>query len=172
VSSRLAYDGPFLKVRRDEIRLPDGKSSWREFVEHPGAVMVLAFLDDDTILLERQFRYPQHRHFIELPAGKIDAGEAPLATAKRELREECGYEAAEWRHMATLDACIAYSTERIHLYAARGLAHVGAKLDEGEHLEVFTARMEDALAWVGEGIISDTKTTFGILWWAQWGRKT
>src|SRR5687767_2837941 len=169
VSSRLAYDGGLLKVRRDEVRLPDGGQAWREYVVHPGAVMVLAFVDERTVLLERQFRYPKRRHFIELPAGKLEPGEPPEATARRELVEECGFEAARWWKVATLDPCIGYSTEVIHVFGASGLRHVGAKLDVGEHLEVFEARLEDALEWVRDGIITDTKTTFGLLWWDKFG---
>jgi ADP-ribose pyrophosphatase len=169
VSSRLAYDGGLLKVKRDEVRLPDGHQAWREYVLHPGAVMMLAFVDEGTILLERQYRYPKQRHFIELPAGKLEAGEEPLSTAKRELIEECGYEARQWRHVTTIDPSIGYSNEVIHLYAARDLHHVGAKLDVGEHLETFEAKLADALEWVRDGIITDTKTTFGLLWWDKWG---
>ena len=170
LASRVAYDGGFLRLLRDEVRLPDGAHTWREYVEHPGAVMMLAFVDERTILLERQYRYALRRHFIELPAGKLEGDEEPLATARRELIEECGYEAAEWWPIATLDSCIGYSTEVILLYGARGLTHVGARPDAGEHLETFAARFDDALAWVREGIITDTKTTFGLLWWAQWGQ--
>jgi ADP-ribose pyrophosphatase len=170
VSSKLAYDGGLLKVKRDEVRLPDGAQAWREYVVHPGAVMMLAFVDDDTILLERQYRYPKHRHFIELPAGKLEAGEEPLSTAKRELIEECGFEAAQWWKLATLDPSIGYSTELIHLFGARGLKHVGAQLDVGEHLETFEVKIAEALEWVRDGIITDTKTTFGLLWWDKWGR--
>lgn len=170
VSTRLAYDGGFLRMRRDEVRLPGGAVAWREYVEHPGAVVMMAFVDDDTILLERQYRYPLRRHFIELPAGKMEAGEPPLETARRELVEECGYEAADWRHLMTLHPCIGYSDEVIEVYSARGLAHVGARLDEGEHLEVFPARIDDALDWVREGLISDTKTIIGLLWWSRYGR--
>ena len=169
VSSRLAYDGGLLKVNRDEVRLPDGHIAWREYVLHPGAVMMLAFVDDDTILLERQYRYPKRRHFIELPAGKLEPGEDPLATAKRELIEECGFEAAEWWKVATLDPCIGYSTEVIQVFGARGLTHVGAKLDVGEHLEVFEASIDDAVEWVRDGVITDTKTMIGILWCARFG---
>jgi ADP-ribose diphosphatase len=172
ISSRLAYDGRLLKVHLDEVRLADGHAAWREYVVHPGAVMMLAFVDDDTILLERQFRYPKHRHFIELPAGKLERGEEPLVTAKRELIEECGYEAADWWKIATLDPSIGYSTEVIHLYEARGLRHVGVKLDVGEHLETFEAKVADALDWVRDGVITDTKTTFGLLWWDKWGRRS
>jgi ADP-ribose pyrophosphatase len=170
VSSQLAYEGGLLKVRRDQVRLPDGAGAWREYVVHPGAVMMLAFVDDGTILLERQYRYPKHRHFIELPAGKLEAGEEALATAKRELVEECGYEASQWWKIATLDPSIGYSTEVIHLYGARGLKHVGAQLDVGEHLEVFEAKIADALEWIRAGFITDTKTTFGLLWWDKWGK--
>ena len=169
VSTRLAYDGGLLKVKRDEVRLPDGREAWREYVLHPGAVMMIAFVDERTILLERQYRYPKRRHFIELPAGKLERGEDPLATARRELVEECGYEAAEWKRIMTMDPCIGYSDEVIHLYAARGLTHVGAKLDVGEHLETFEAKLDDALEWVRDGLITDTKTMIGLLWWAQFG---
>ena len=168
VSSEVAYDGGLLKVMRDAIRLPDGRPAWREYVVHPGAVMMLAFVDTDTILLERQYRYPQRRHFIELPAGKLEPDEAPLATAKRELVEECGFEAAHWWKIATLHPSIGYSSEAIHLYGARDLRHVGAQLDVGEHLETFPARLADALEWVRDGIITDTKTAFGLMWWALW----
>ena len=170
VSSELVYDGRLLKVYRDEVRLPDGSLASREYAKHPGAVMVLAFVDDKTILLECQYRYPKHRHFVEIPAGKLEPNEPPLETARRELIEECGYEASQWWKIATIDPSIGYSTEVIHLYGARGLTHVGAKLDVGEHLESFQAKLADALEWVREGEITDTKTTFALLWWDKWGR--
>mgnify|MGYP001202176479 CR=1 FL=1 len=170
LSTRLAYDGGFLKLRRDEVRLPGGAAAWREYVEHPGAVMMMAFADDETILLERQYRYPMHRHFIELPAGKMEKGEHPLATAKRELVEECGFEAANWWLVTTLHPAIGYSNEVIEIYGASDLAHVGARLDPGEHLEVFPARIDDALGWIREGLITDTKTIIGLLWWSRFGR--
>jgi ADP-ribose pyrophosphatase len=170
VSSQLVYDGGLLKVYRDQVRLHDGTLAWREYVKHPGAVMVLAFVGDETILLERQFRYPKNRHFIEIPAGKLEPDEPALDTAKRELIEECGFEASEWWKIATLDPSIGYSTEVIHLYGARGLKHVGAALDAGEHLQVFEAKVADAIDWVRQGVVTDTKTTFALLWWDQWGR--
>jgi ADP-ribose pyrophosphatase len=168
--TKLVYEGGLLKIRRDEVKLPDGGHAWREYVVHPGAVMILAFVDDETLILERQFRYPKHRHFIELPAGKLEKDEPPLATAKRELIEECGFEAGEWWKIATLDPCIGYSTEVIEVFGARKLRHVGAKLDVGEHLESFQVKIADALEWVRDGIITDTKTTLGLLWWARWGK--
>ena len=169
LASEAVFDGRLLHVRRDTVRLPNGRTSTREYVVHPGAVMILAFVDEETILLERQFRYPKHRHFIELPAGKLEKDEPPLATAKRELIEECGFEAAEWWKIVTLDPCIGYSTEVIEVFGARKLRDVGAKLDVGEHLESFEVKIAEALEWVRDGIITDTKTTLGLLWWAQWG---
>lgn len=170
LSSRLVYDGGLLRVRRDEVRLPDGASAWREYVEHPGAVMILAFPQPGTILLERQYRYPRRAHYIELPAGKIEPGEPALDTARRELVEECGYEAAHWSHATTLHTCIGYSTELIELFVARNLTHVGARLDAGEHLETFAASLGDALDWARDGIITDTKSAYGLLWWDKWGQ--
>jgi ADP-ribose pyrophosphatase len=169
ISSRLAYDGGLLKVKRDEVKLPDGGTAWREYVLHPGAVMMLAFVDHDRILLERQYRYPKARHFIELPAGKLEPGEPPLETARRELIEECGYEAEDWVKVTTIDPCIGYSNEVIHLYAARRLKHVGARLDVGEHLEVFEATIAEAVEWVRDGTITDTKTMIGVLWADRFG---
>ncbi len=164
VSSELVFDGRLLQVRRDTVRLPDGGEATREYIHHPGAVMILAQPDPDTVVLERQFRYPLRRHFIELPAGKIDAGEAPLATAQRELREECGYIAGEWRHLATLHPCIGYADERIELYLARDLRQVGNALDAGEFLEVIEVPLVQALAWVRDGTITEAKAITGLLW--------
>ena len=170
VSSQLAYDGRMIRVYRDQVRLHDGSLASREYVKHPGAVMVLAFVDDHTILLERQYRYPKRRHFIEIPAGKLEPNEPALATARRELIEECGYEAADWWKIAHLDPTIGYSNEVIELYGARDLKHVGAQLDVGEHLETFEAKIADALEWIRDGVITDVKTTIALLWWDKWGR--
>ncbi len=164
LESKTAYRGVLLDVIADTVRLPDGSESVREYIHHPGACMVVAFLDERTILMERQFRYPLKRHFIELPAGKIDPGEDPLHTAQRELKEECGYSAAEWRHLATLHPCIGYADEHIELYLARGLTHVGHALDEGEFLDVFPLRIDDALEWVRQGRITEAKAVTGLLW--------
>lgn len=164
LSSRTVYRGRLLHVLEDQVRLPDGKPARREYVRHPGAAMMLPFLDERTVVLVRQFRYPLGRHFLEIPAGKVDAGEEPLAAARRELVEECGYEAREWRRLATIHPCIGYSDEAIELFLARGLIHVGHAPDEEEFLEVVTMDFAEALAQVRAGEITDQKTVVGLLW--------
>jgi ADP-ribose pyrophosphatase len=164
LSSELAYDGAFLKVSKDIVRLPDGTQTEREYIRHPGAVVVLPVFDDGRVLLERQFRYPMHSVFIEFPAGKIDPGEDHLECAKRELMEETGYSAREWHYLATIHNAIAYSDEHLEIYLARGLVAGQAKLDEGEFLETFTATLPEMLDWVREGKITDVKTVIGTFW--------
>ena len=164
LTTRLAYDGKLLKVREDTVRLPDGGTARREYVQHPGAAIIIPLLDARTVLLERQFRYALGRHFYELPAGKIDSGEDALATAKRELIEECGYEAASWRHLATLHPCVGYSDERFELFLARELTHVGHARDEGEFLDVVPLAIDEALEWIQSGRITDIKAVSGLLW--------
>lgn len=164
LSSEEAFAGVLLKVRVDRVELPDGVRSVREYVRHPGAVMILAQTDDGRLVFERQYRHPIGRVFIELPAGKIDPGEEDLATAQRELREETGHEAAHWRHLGTLHPCIGYSDERIEIFLARELRYVGHALDHGEILETFTMPLEAALDAVFDGTITDGKTVAGLLW--------
>ncbi len=164
IDSTLAYDGDFLKVCKDKARMPDGSISSREYITHPGAVAILALLDNGKLLMERQFRYAPRREFIEIPAGKIDAGEDILVTAKRELLEETGYIASEWIHLTTAWPCIGYADERLEYFLARGLVHQGGQLDDGEFLEVFELSMEDAIDWVRQGKINDSKTIVGLFW--------
>ena len=127
-----------LHVRRDRVRLPDGSEATREYVVHPGRGADRARARRRRARAERQFRYPLDRVFLEFPAGKIDPGEAPLATAQRELAEEAGYTAAHWTRLGVIHPVISYSTEAIEIYVAEGLTHVGAKLDAGEFLEIVT----------------------------------
>ena len=126
--------------------------------------------DPQTVVLVRQYRYPLARHFYEMPAGKIDPGEEALATAKRELREECGYEAAEWRHLTTIHPCIGYADERMEFYLARQLSDVGRAAEEDEFLERVTVSFAEALRRVKEGEITDQKTVIGLLWAATFLR--
>lgn len=164
VDGELAYDGNFLKVSRDRVKLPDGKITQREFIRHPGAVVILALFDDGRVLLERQYRYPNDQVFIECPAGKIDPGEASLACAKRELEEETGYTATDWQYVCTIHNAIAYSDEHLDLFLARGLTAGDAKLDDGEFLETFTATIPEMLEMVRRGEITDVKTVIGTFW--------
>jgi ADP-ribose pyrophosphatase len=164
IDGDLAYDGHFIKVSRDRVRLPDGKETQREFIRHPGAVVILPLLEDGSVLLERQFRYPNDRVFIEFPAGKIDPGEESLACAKRELLEETGYTAADWHFVCTIHNAIAYSDEHLDLFLARGLTAGEAQLDDGEFLETFTATVPELLDMVRRGQITDVKTMIGSFW--------
>jgi ADP-ribose pyrophosphatase len=164
VSGGLAYDGTFLKVSKDTVRLPDGTHAEREYIHHPGAVVILPVFEDGSVLLERQFRYPLDRVFIEFPAGKIDVGEDPLVCAKRELAEETGYSAKDWYLLATIHNAIAYSDEHLDVYLARGLQNGTAQLDPGEFLETFTATVPEMLGWIREGKITDVKTVIGTFW--------
>ena len=163
VDSKTVYRGRLLHVQEDTVRLPDGSTARREYVLHPGAAVILAMPDEHTVIMERQYRYPLRAHVYELPAGKIDAGEAPLETAQRELLEETGYRARDWRHLLTTYPAVGYSGERIELYLARELEHVGHALDEGEFLEVFTLPLADALQWVRSGRIVEAKTIMALL---------
>lgn len=157
-----AFSGRLLKVQVDRVRLPDGAEATREYVRHPGAVAVIAVLDNGKLLFERQFRYPLRRIFLEIPAGKIDAGEAILSCAARELREETGYEAEEWTYLGVIHPCIGYSDERIEFFLARGLNHVGHALDEEEFLDVVELSVEEAYAGTLDGRITDGKTIAGL----------
>jgi ADP-ribose pyrophosphatase len=164
LSSDEILAGNFLQVRRDTVSLPDGRHTTREYVVHPGAVMIVALLDDGRVVLERQYRYPLHAVMIEFPAGKLDAGESSLACAKRELQEETGYTAREWARAGVLHPVISYSTEFIDIWFARGLTAGEQNLDSGEFLEVFSATPDELMSWCGSGQVTDAKTLTGMLW--------
>ena len=160
--------GRFLQVFIDQVTLPDGKSTFREYIVHPGAVMVIPLLIDaqgqTRVVLERQFRYPVGQVMLELPAGKRDGQEDLLLCAQRELREETGYSATQWAHAGVLHPCISYSTEYIDIWFAQGLQAGPRQLDAGEFLEVFSASTHEFFAWCRDGRITDAKTLTGALW--------
>jgi ADP-ribose pyrophosphatase len=160
-----------LEVHRDLARLPDGSEAAREYIRHPGAVAIVALFDDGSLLLERQFRYPHGRDFIEIPAGKIDPGEPQLATAKRELLEETGYAATEWTRLGVIHTAIAYTDEAIELFLARKLTKGDSKLDAGEFLECFSVPFEEAIGMIREGKITDAKTVTALLWVERWVKR-
>ena len=191
LSSKLVYDGKLLKVRSDTVRLPDGGTAEREFVEHPGAVAVIALTDAGELVMERQYRYPLGRDMIEIPAGKIDTGEDPLATARRELKEETGYTAAQWRHVATIHIAnpdhpstkglpaLWERTDEWYNFRSnpRDAVQVLATLEEATYsggamgadhpivwCQEITLPLATALAWVREGKITDSKTVAGLFW--------
>ena len=164
ISTEQVYDGALLKVHRDTVRLPDGSTGGREYIRHPGAVAIVPLFDDGRVLLERQFRYPHRREFIELPAGKLEPGEPHLDTAKRELLEETGYVAQEWTPLGVIHTAIAYTDEAIELFVARKLSKGERKLDQGEFLEIFAVAFEEAIAMIRDGRITDAKSVTGLLW--------
>ena len=170
VSSEELLRGSFLHAKRDIVRLPDGSQASREYVCHPGAVVVVAELPDGRYVLERQWRYPLERAFTEFPAGKLNPGEDPLLCAQRELREETGYTAREWARVCRIHNAAAYSTEGIEIWLARGLEPGPQALDAGEFLEVVAMTEDelDRLAQAGE--LTDVKTLVGLQWLRQWRR--
>jgi ADP-ribose pyrophosphatase len=171
VSGALVYDGDLLKVRRDVVRLPDGGQGAREYIRHPGAVAIVALFEDGAVLLERQFRYPHRRDFIEVPAGKLEPGEPQLDTARRELLEETGYVAEEWTPLGVIHTAIAYTDEAIHLFLAQRLHRGERKLDQGEFLETLVRPFDEALRMIRDGAITDAKSVAALLWVDAWFRK-
>jgi ADP-ribose pyrophosphatase len=162
------FKGRFLHAFRDRVTLPDGNFAYREYVVHPGAVMVIPLLEDPDgslrVVLERQFRYPVGQVMVEFPAGKLDPGEDPQTCAQRELLEETGYTAAQWSRVGVLHPVISYSTEFIDIWFARGLTPGERHLDSGEFLDVFSATPTELLQWCMDGTITDAKTLSGALW--------
>jgi ADP-ribose pyrophosphatase len=168
--SETVFEGNFLHVQRDQVALPDGKVATREFIRHPGAVMIVPLLDDGRLLMERQYRYPMGRVMLEFPAGKLDAGEPPFECAVRELEEETGYRAREWAHAGVLHNAIAYSDEGIEIYFARGLTPGRQHLDDGEFLELVQLSVAELDAMCADGRVTDAKTLIGLLWLSRWQR--
>jgi ADP-ribose pyrophosphatase len=168
VETRQAYAGSFLDVRRDTVSLPDGSLASREYVVHPGAVVIVPLLDDGRLVLERQYRYPLKQVILEFPAGKLDPGESRWEAARRELAEETGYRAKEWALACLMHNAAAYSTEFIEVWFARGLSLGERRLDEGELIDLCTLSAAELDSLASTGQITDAKTLIGLLWLQKW----
>jgi len=168
LDSEQVWKGRLLDVRRDRVSLPDGSTGHREYIVHPGAVMVVAMFDDGRLIVERQWRHPIGKALLEFPAGKLEAGEPVIACAVRELYEETGYRAAEWARAGITHNAIAYATEGIEIWFARGLEAGERKLDAGEFLDVLEASADELEAAARDGELTDAKTLIGLLWMRQW----
>jgi ADP-ribose pyrophosphatase len=168
VSSDRVYSGHFLNINRDVVGLPNGKQTIREYIVHPGACMVIPMRADGAVLMERQFRYPLHKTFVEFPAGKLDAGESTLSCAQRELIEETGYAAAptDWHYLAPIHNAIAYADEVIHLYLAKNVYDTGQAAPEGSEvwMSTFWAQPAQLLDKIRAGELTDVKTVIGVFW--------
>ena len=168
LATEVVEQGQFLQWRRDRVQLPDGRQAIREYVVHPGAVMIVAALPDGRLVMERQFRYPVGRTMIEFPAGKLDPGEGGLACAQRELLEETGYRARRWAQAGVMHPVIGYATEFIEVWLADDLIAGERHLDDGEFLDVFAASEDELAQWFRDGQLTDAKTVVGMMWLQQW----
>ncbi|MEF7615591.1 NUDIX hydrolase [Aquincola sp. MAHUQ-54] len=168
LSSQQVYRGNFLDVRRDVIGLPGGGTATREYIVHPGAVVVVPMLDDGRLVLVRQHRYPLSRVLLEFPAGKIDPGEDTMRCGLRELAEETGYRASECARAGVLHNAAAYSNEHIEIFFARGLVEGSQRLDHGELIDVHVHAPEELDAMAGRGELTDAKTLICLLWLQRW----
>ena len=167
ISGESVFDGRLLHVRRDTVRLPNGNETTREWVKHPGASAVLPVLDDGTVILVRQYRYPVGRVTLEIPAGKLDVpGEDPLECAKRELNEETGYTAAAYKKLFSLATTVGFSDEWIHIYLAEGLTAGEDCPDEDEFIHTVKMPLSEAIEKIYDNTIIDGKTVTALLMYA------
>ena len=164
IDSELVYDGSFLKMRRDRVRLPNGHESGREYIVHPGAAVMIPLFPDGRILVERQYRYPVGMTMTEMPAGKIDPGETALQTAKRELIEETGYRAHEWAFLTRLRPAEGFANEVLDVFLCRDLEAVEHTPDEDEFLELELVTLDWLIDELRAGRLSDAKTQVSVFW--------
>jgi ADP-ribose pyrophosphatase len=167
INSKVVYKGDFLDVRKDNVLLPNGKKGNREWINHPGASVVIPVFPDGKIALIRQFRYAAGSEFIELPAGKLDQGESPLECAKRELEEEIGYKSNKIEFIANIYPAIGFANEKMNLFLATDLVQTKQNKDEDEFIDLIPTNLEEALELVWSNKITDVKTIIGILWFQK-----
>ena len=164
LSSNIIFQGRLLDVRKDEVELPNGKTSTREWINHPGAVCCIPILPDGKIALIRQYRYPVQSEMIELPAGKLEKGEKPEVCAVRELEEEIGYRTNKLTFLTHIHPAIGFANEKMWIYLAEELEKTESKLDDDEFLELIPTLLDDAIEMVWSHDITDVKTIIGLLW--------
>ena len=164
ISTTVVYKGDFLDVRQDEVLLPNGETGTREWINHPGAVVIIPILPDGEIALIKQFRYAAGSEFIELPAGKLDSGEDPEECALRELEEEIGYRASKIKFLANIHPAIGFTNEIMGVFLAENLEKPEHNRDNAEFLELVPTTLTEALNLVWENKITDVKSIIGLLW--------
>ncbi|MBL7168284.1 NUDIX hydrolase [Candidatus Bathyarchaeota archaeon] len=162
VSSRLIHEGRNFRFLQDEVELPNGLRTRRDIVRHPGAVAIVPVLPDGRVVLVKQYRYAIGKPLLEIPAGTLEEGEDPLECARRELREETGYEASELNALLSCYMAPGYSDEIIHFYEARGLRKVGMSPEEDESIEVEVSELGEIVRMIEGNVIEDAKTIIGI----------
>ena len=162
--STSVYDGSFLNVRKDEVVFPNGKTSIREWVKHPGAVCCIPVLENGDICLIRQFRYAVKKYVIELPAGKLKSGESPIDCARRELKEEIGFKANKIRFLTMFHPAVGFANEEMHLFLAEQLIKTNTNFDYDEFIEPVPKPLEQAIQMIYDGEITDAKTIIGLVW--------
>lgn len=169
ISSEHIYSGRIISVKKDEVLLPNGKTSTRELVGHPGAVGIIPITDDGRLIVVEQYRKPLERSLVEIPAGKLEPGEEPEVTAVRELEEETGYAAKSFTYLQTIATSPGFANEVVHLYVAKELYKLEhpANLDEDEFVELVTISLEEAEEMIANGRIFDAKTVIAVMWMRQ-----
>ncbi len=162
LNSEVVYDGKVMTVIKDDVEVSDGHKSFREVVIHNGGVVIVALKDEETILLVKQYRYPLRQVNLELPAGKLEVGEDPDEACKRELEEETGYRAKNWKSLGYINTTPGICTEKLYLYFASGLEFVGEHPDEGEIIKCYEYKLTDVFEMIKNGQISDAKTICAV----------
>lgn len=162
LTSKVVYDGKIMTVLKDDVEISTGKKSFREVVRHSGGVVIFALKDENTVLAVKQFRYPLGKTIIELPAGKLEKGEAPDFAAKRELEEETGYRADKWISLGYINTTPGFCDEKLFLYKAENLTFVGEHPDDGEVLKCFEIPKSELINKIISGEINDAKTICAV----------
>jgi len=171
IHSQPIFKGKVISLKVDDVTLPNGETSKREIVNHPGAVAILAITDEGKLVVVEQYRKALERSIIEIPAGKLEPGELPEVTAARELEEETGYGCNELTYLQSFATSPGFADEIIHLFIARGLYKIEnrAAMDEDEFVELMEITVEEGESMIAQQKIFDAKTAFAILWMKMQG---